>query len=529
MNCFAKTFDIILIGLSALLLFANLIAKTPEVCQISYENMKIKENLFKSNLIFSISGKWKLSQTPKITVISSRNVKKCEFGDKIEKISPKKYQMRCYAETATHSEGSIKLSIKAPVCGGDICAMMSKELTITYDRNQPCKNSNESIAIIMLFAFIGGFILNFMPCVLPVVLMKLRAFAFADGKKAVWATIAGNYASFFAFALFISFIKAGGERIGWGMHFQNTNFLKAVAIVLFLLSLYSVEIIGFAPSVRIDSAVSNKRGVFLENFISSVIASIIAIPCVAPFLGTAATFAMQSSFSEMALIFFLIATGFSMPYVYILHAPIFIPLKIGRYSVVAKTASSCGVFVTLAWILYLLTGHIGAGGVAAYAALFIISAILFAKKLNAPAVVCLVLSLFIPEGKNAAVIANQTDEHGIWTIKEDKDIEKIINGDATKRRIVIFNISADWCLTCKYNKLNVLNDKRIIELIKRKNILCLEGDMSKKNDFLMKFITDHGRVGIPFMIVFGPNAKNGVLLSETPSVAELAEAIRKAE
>ena len=112
--------------------------------------------------------------------------------------------------------------------------------------------------------------------------------------------------------------------------------------------------------------------------------------------------------------------------------------------------------------------------------------------------------------------------------KSNKNIERIIKGNLSESRIIIFNISADWCLTCKYNKINVLNNKEILKLIKEKDILYVEGDMTKKNDFLMKVIIEYGRVGIPFTLVFGPKARNGILLSEVLTVSELKNAISRA-
>ena len=196
----------------------------------------------------------------------------------------------------------------------------------------------------MLLALLGGLILNLMPCVLPVILMKMRSLVASNKKAAIWGTIICNYVSFCTFAIFLIFIKVTGESVGWGMHFQSLNFLKTVAVILFVLSLYSFEIISFPIAVQISE--SNNHRIFLENFISSIVASIIAIPCTAPFLGTAAAFAIQGSAMEMMLIFVSIATGFSLPYILALVIPISMPQGIGKYSRLVKTIANFGVFVT---------------------------------------------------------------------------------------------------------------------------------------------------------------------------------------
>jgi thiol:disulfide interchange protein len=254
--------------------------------------------------------------------------------------------------------------------------------------------------------------------------------------------------------------------------------------------------------------------------ISSVVASVTAIPCTAPFLGTAAAFALQETLPKMLVIFLAIATGFSLPYLVALFIPLKIPQQLMKYSNIAKRIIELGIGGTFGWIVALLSNHISTLMLLIYVLLLALSGILFRKRRNILATM-LLLMIFVPTNgeKTAGIVSN----NGAWKKCERADF---IDRDLVAKRIVIFNISADWCLSCKYNKHNVLGDDKVLALIKDKNVLCLEGDMTQKNDNLMHFIHWHHRVGIPFTIIYGPGARDGILLAELPSVEDTVDAIK---
>lgn len=99
--------------------------------------------------------------------------------------------------------------------------------------------------------------------------------------------------------------------------------------------------------------------------------------------------------------------------------------------------------------------------------------------------------------------------------------------ESSKNQVIVFNITADWCLTCKYNH-RVFKDKKVMQLFKKHHVKFIEADMTKKDDSLLHFINKHGRVGIPFTAVFGPSASDGILLSEIPTANEIISAVEKA-
>jgi suppressor for copper-sensitivity B len=163
-----------------------------------------------------------------------------------------------------------------------------------------------------------------------------------------------------------------------------------------------------------------------------------------------------------------------------------------------------------------------------YCIVFIVCTLLLKKERKISAILLALTIFIIPNDKGISYIDNNNQL--LWKKYEDiNDISSIIDEHIKKKKIVILNISADWCLTCKYNKITALNNEQIIQIMRSKNITCIEGDMTKKNDQLMRFISAYNRVGIPFTIIYGPGAKEGILLSEMPTVDEILNVIQKAE
>ncbi len=510
------------------MLFLDIKAFEKPDLYISYDATKISNNTFRGDLVISLPKGWKFAQVPSISVLQSRNLKNFVYSNNqsVEKLNDTTYKtyFQITIKNTKDLETELTLSISCPICN-DICTIVTKDFVVHFDKNSRQGIDKSSLLLVIFFAVIGGLILNVMPCVLPVILMKLQSFATSNNKSAIFGSIMGNYVSFLVFAVFLTTLKSGGEVIGWGMHLQNISFLKFSVALLFFFVLYSFDIISISPSIQLK--VESQR-LFVQNFISSVIASIIAIPCTAPFLGTAAAFAIQGSVGEMFIVFSAIATGFSMPSIFALIFPIVIPKKLEKLSMPMKKIINCGVLIAFLWMLFLLCNHISTAAIILYCIIFIVCTLLFKRKYKISAVLAVLMIFMIPIDKKVSYVDNGNNL--CW--KRYVNINDILNNiddHIKKEKIVIFNISADWCLTCKYNKITVLNNKRIIKVIGDKNITCIEGDITKKNDQLMRFINDHNRVGIPFTIIYGPGAKEGILLSEVPTIDEVLDAIKQVE
>ncbi|MDR1361782.1 MAG: thioredoxin family protein, partial [Holosporaceae bacterium] len=359
--------------------------------------------------------------------------------------------------------------------------------------------------------------------VLPVLLLKLKSVLSPDRKTALAGAIAGNYASFLSIALLLSLLKMGGTPVGWGFHFQNFVFLKIAAVVLFLLVLQAFGIISPSPSIRPKNVA---RSVFAENFLSSIIACFLAIPCTAPFLGTASVFALRESPIEMFLIFLAIATGFSLPLLGIAFLRFHLPKNFQKYSGAAQKLVSCGVLLAFGWVLWLLANHLANSIIMLYILTFLLCFWLFKVRRSALAGTFAAALLLVPENWDQDRWKNTTIH---YVYQSTADVAGKISAALAKNMPVILDISADWCLTCSYNKLRLLNDTAVQEMLVKNDVLHIEIDLTKRSDEWTAFISQHGRSGIPFMMVYGPRFPNGRLLPEIPSVDQLLDAIKSAK
>jgi suppressor for copper-sensitivity B len=484
-----------------------------EIVNLEIMSKCAREDLktFRCELFLSIPAEWKLSRAPYVSILKSKNLKNFKYNENYEKLNSTTYKIYFTIEMENEKvkDNQLKLSVDCPVCS-NICTIISKNIDIILDSEH--KKPSFSKIFILLLGFLGGLILNFMPCVLPVIIMKLKSF---ESKNSIYGSIAGNYASFAIFTTCLAFLKISGETIGWGMHFQNPHFLELTTLVLFGLTLYSFEIISFFPSVRVEN---NKYQMFCGNFISSMVASMVAIPCTAPFLGTAAAFAIQGSIFDLYLIFFTIATGFSIPYFISFIVPADFFLGLGRHGKVLKKIINYGVMITFLWIFLLLSNHLSQMATAMYVLSFIIFALLLKKRSYPIAAVVLGICFCGWMHRDLPTKAAGFSQNPIIEV-----IPELAN-----ERVIIFNIIADWCLTCKYNR-RIFSDKKVIESIKNNNVKFVEADITRKDDTLIKFIEGYNRVGIPFTIVYGPRAKRGILLDEILTAGALLNAIENAK
>ncbi|MDR3151437.1 MAG: thioredoxin family protein [Holosporaceae bacterium] len=485
----------------------------------------LSENDILCHIIFEVPEGCKIPKKPTISTLKCENLANFFYDSSgmPEKIAANKYKVDFSIAILdiTNKNNFLQLKIECPLCEGDGCRIIFTHTDLSFSHSWQYE-----FLIIMFFGFLGGLILNFMPCVLPVLLMKLKALFSPDRKMALRGAIAGNYVSFLSFALLPALLKAGSEPVEWGLHFQNFNFLKITTIGLFLLVLQAFEVTNIiSPSFRLKNV---SRGVFVENFLSSVVASMVAIPCTAPFLGTAAVFALNGSAAETFLIFLAIATGFSLPYI----GAMFLPMggisgNLTKYSAAAKKLIDCGVLIAFGWMFWLLSNHLSNMIILMYVLIFSLCLWLFRTNRSTIAGILVAALLFTPEKWRPSQSINVPVTSNCRS-RSPEDIAGEISAALTKNRPVILSISADWCLTCHYNKLRLLNDSDVQKLIKEKNILFIEIDLTERGDEWTAFIRLHGRSGIPFMMIYGPRFPQGRLLPEIPSVHQLLEAINSA-
>ncbi len=413
------------------------------------------------------------------------------------------------------------------------------------------ENSNISLFLAIILAFIGGFILNFMPCVLPVLSLKLISVlehsksSIKKIRLAYVSTIFGILFSFITFAAIAYILKYLGNNVGWGTQFQNPYFVIFLAIILTifsanLLNLFEINL-GSSLSNIINRKINKNKNqhdvlhVIFTNFLSGILVVLLATPCSAPFVGSAISFAFTQDSLTLFIIFIFMGLGLSLPYFILIIFPKMIKIlpKPGNWMNYLRILMAFFLISTVIWLIFILSNNIGSFGAYSIAILLILSIIclIIAKKLAISEIkrkfLIIILAFVTFYSPNITTKYSQiTSKYNKLWVNFDKDqIMDYVNSG----KVVIIDITADWCLTCKANKKIVLDSAEIVKLLEDNNIIGMRGDLTKPNMNITNFMNAHGRYGIPFNIVFGPNAKNGIKTSELLSKKHLINIIEQAK
>ena len=387
---------------------------------------------------------------------------------------------------------------------------------------------DRKIFYFLLLAFLGGIILNFMPCVLPVLSLKMISLLNVSNesqfliKKKIFSIISGIFFSFIALAIFIIFFKSIGTQIGWGFQFQNVYFLFTITIIVLI---FALNLLGFFEIFlphrllnklnKITSS-NNNRGYFL----SGMFATLMATPCSAPFLGTAIGFSAITSNLNIFFIFSFIALGFSLPYVLILFKPTFLKLipTPGEWMLNFKFFLGLILLITSSWLMNLLRVPDIINSLI-FLSIITLSLIFFkrTKRIFFSFIFTVVFFLFI-----ISPFENK-DSNFEWMEFDKMALNKLIQNN----KIILLDFTADWCITCQLNKKTTLENNKLQSFFNKENVLLMRGDWTKRDEKILNFIKSYDRLGIPVNIIYGPNNKKGIILPEILTKNIVIDSINK--
>lgn len=392
------------------------------------------------------------------------------------------------------------------------------------------------LAWFFLLAFIGGVILNVMPCVLPVLTIKFASVIKAGDQTATRVrsgflmSALGVLAFMWVLAAVLIGIRAAGGSVGWGIQFQNPYFLTIMAtiITLFAANMFGLFEIELPQSWNTKLASTGGGGGLGGDFAIGALAAVLATPCSAPFLGTAVTFALAGSALQTVAIFTALGLGLALPYLLVALWPQAVRAlpKPGAWMNTVKWVMGVFLAATALWLMSVLVGVVGMTAALVIAALLIAALIALwvrpkAKAaLVAVAVACALLVPALTEPPAPPVqVASST-----WGAFSPNNI----SGWVTEGRVVFVDITADWCLSCKANKALVLDRAPIAEALGSDYIIAMRGDWTRPDDVILNYLQENGRYGIPFNIVYGPGAPKGIALPELLTTEAVLDAINKA-
>jgi suppressor for copper-sensitivity B len=407
-----------------------------------------------------------------------------------------------------------------------------------------------SFAVLFLLAFVGGLILNVMPCVLPVLSIKLLGLLQHGGHahrviiRDALASAAGILVSFTVLAGAVVSAKAAGHAVGWGVQFQEPLFVAGLALVvlLFALNLWGLFEIQLPLAFsRLGAVDPNDEGLG-SYFTSGLFATLLATPCSAPFLGSAVGFAIAQSAGVVFLIFLSVGLGMSSPYLLLAIFPgsiRWLP-RPGAWMLRVRAAMGFLLAATVAWLLHVLSRQIAARG------LWIFSATLLA--------VCLLIwwrerlrmsgrydrarrtALAVCGGAIllGAILAVRSfprlpEEAASGLSSEDVRwvpfSEEALAGELAAGHDVFLDITAEWCFTCKVNEARVLANAEVLQALKESQAVLMRGDWTNHNAAIGDFLTHAGRAGIPFDAFYRPG-KPPVLFSEFLTKRAVLDALK---
>lgn len=345
-------------------------------------------------------------------------------------------------------------------------------------------------------ALLGGLILNVMPCVLPVLALKLAGLADHAGlerrhiRLSFLATAAGILSAFMLLAAALIGLKLSGAVIGWGIQFQQPVFLGFMLLVCLgfaanLFGWFEFSMPRFAGSAAVDLERSDRHPL-TKSFLIGMLATLLATPCSAPFVGTAVGFALSRGSSEILAIFLALGIGLAAPYLLVASQPRlagWLP-RPGRWMIWLKRGLALALIGSALWLGSVLSVRLG----------------------------------WLENGDTAPV------ETAAWEPFDEARIANLVRD----RKVVFVDVTAAWCVTCQANKRLVLDRPPVAGRLQQNGIVRMQADWTRPNEVIARYLSAHGRYGIPFNIVYGPAATTGIILPELLTSDAVLKAIDRA-
>ena len=379
-----------------------------------------------------------------------------------------------------------------------------------------------TVAKIAAFAFLGGIILNLMPCVFPVLFIKGLALVQSSQHERRqmrahgWVYTLGILCSFWAVVALLLILRGAGQQLGWGFQFQSPTFIALMALLLFFLGL---SLAGqFEIGLSLTSAgggLANKQG-YAGSFFTGVLAMVVATPCTAPFMGAAIGYALSHSALISFVVFTALALGLAAPYLLLAYNPGWTKLlpRPGAWMEILKQAVSVPIFGTVIWLVWLFTQSAGANALIGLLAAFLLLAIagwvLGRWPAKPVATICAVLLLLagvalpvyaaqylLAPANPASATAAKTD----WEPFSPDVVQKY----RAEGHPVLVDFTASWCLSCQVNERVVLDRPDVQQRLKDSGIALVRADWTRHDESIAQALAALGRSGVPTYALYSGN------------------------
>ncbi|MBQ75798.1 MAG: thiol:disulfide interchange protein [Gammaproteobacteria bacterium] len=424
---------------------------------------------------------------------------------------------------------------------------LQSAFVVQPSRSEVIESDEISLPLALVFAFLGGMILNLMPCVFPVLSIKVLSLIESTHANAgvirihALIYVLGVVSSFLVIALVLIALRESGEQIGWGFQLQSPIVIGLLCYLFVVIGLNLAGYFEFGTSLMGAGGGLADRSGHSGSFFTGVLAALVAAPCTAPFMGAAIGYALtQNTFTSLA-IFTSLGLGMAIPYVLLCFSP---PLldrlpKPGRWMETLRQVFAFPMFATSVWLIWVLNQQTGANGLLAVLTglLLIVFAIWLLKRQVAGAGrwVGRFVALFL-----SVIALGLTGVVGTSSSASEETAEAVSIGASglaaepySRERLeelvasgpVFVNFSAAWCITCKVNELAALSSDGIRLTFEKNNVIYLKADWTNEDPAITKALSEYGRSGVPLYLLYKKGSSRASILPQILTESIVIEAI----
>ena len=419
------------------------------------------------------------------------------------------------------SDGVVSgLLVEAPVAGVPATQESEADAMTAGDGTAPVEPTQGfTLILALLFAFFGGILLNLMPCVFPILSLKILGAVSHGGDDRVRIRNQGVMfgigvvLAFLALAGLLVGLRAGGAQLGWGFQLQAPTFVAFMAALFFAigLNLMGVFEVG-AALTRVGGRVGDPGG-YGESLASGVLATVIATPCTAPFMGAALGFALTRSVPETLLIFGFLGIGMALPYLILSSAPGLLERLPGpgAWMETLRQVLAFPMFATVIWLTWVFGQQTGVGGAA-----FLLTALLLVSAAGwmvgrwqrtdlRSGVAARVVSLGLLAGAILLVMEGSGQQAPLMAVEEgwlpysQEEVERTI----AQGQPVFVDFTAAWCLTCQVNERIVLATETIQQAFRDRGVVLFKADWTRQDPDITEALEALNRTGVPVYALYG--------------------------
>lgn len=490
--------------------------------------------------------KWSLPQGVKVLETIWPAPKLLKYGSVSSYIYEKEVWILVKMEADTPiQQHKIDLNINYVACG-DTCMLGNANLELKFPireslisqpdlcywlqegRQHQDVNTDFSWLLAIVFAFVSGLLLNLMPCVLPVLSLKLLSLLHYKGmlrqqllKHAAYFT-GGVLSSFWVVAGILGILKSQGQQLGWGFQLQSPTFVAFLSVVFLLLALNMWGIFEIGTNlVKLEEKKFGSRSDFsyFSSFLSGVLACVVASPCSAPFMGTALGVAAIQPIFISFLIFSSLAMGLAFPFIMVCVFPASIKWlpKPGRWMETLKQILGFALFATVLWLIWIFGHQKGISEIGELFGVLLVAAIgawiygrwgniLNSKSTRKLAALFTILCL----GVSSFLIIDTTSRQSLkssllqWEVYSPERLQTL----REQGRSVFIDFTAAWCLTCQMNKKVALESEAFAKKVNQHGIVVMKADWTNQDPKITAALADHGRNSVPLYVLYQGNEKS---------------------